>query len=206
MMIKAVFFDYDGVLTPEKTGTYTTCKYMHGVTGIDIDKLSQCYRQFNGVLNTGQKTHQEIWPAFCECIGQHMDIGILREAFGSTPSNEPVLRLASRIGNRYKIGIITDNKKDRMVAVTKKYGLDKIFDSIIVSADVGCGKDDERIFRIAAESVGAEPEECVFIDNQMKNLSVPERIGYRTIFYDHEKNDVAALIREIQDFGVDIQG
>lgn len=203
-MIKAVFFDYDGVLTPDKTGTYTTCKYIHRVTGIDIDKLEQCYRQFNKVLNTGKKTHQDIWSQFCECIGQILDIQILQDAFDSTPLNEAVLQLASRIGDKYKIGIITDNKKDRIVAVRKKYGLDNIFDSIIVSADIGCGKDDERIFYQAAESVGIKPEECVFIDNQSKNLVVPARMGYKTIFYDHERNDVSALIKELQGFGVDI--
>lgn len=203
-MIKAVFFDYDGVLTPDKTGTYTTCKYIHGVTGIDINKLEQCYRQFNKVLNTGQKTHQDIWSQFCDCIGQSLGIRILQDAFDSTPSNEAVLQLASRMGNKYKIGIITDNKKDRIVAVRKKSGLDNIFDSIIVSADVGCGKDDERIFYQAAESVEVRPEECVFIDNQRKNLVVPVRIGYKTIFYDHERNDVSALIKELQGFGVDI--
>jgi len=203
-MIKAVFFDYDGVLTPDKTGTYTTCKYIHGVTGIDIDKLEQCYKQFNKVLNTNQKTHQDIWPQFCDCIGQSLDIQILQDAFDSTPSNKEVFQLASRIKNKYKIGIITDNKKDRIVAVRKKFGLDDIFDSIIVSADVGCGKDNERIFYQAAESVGVRPEECVFIDNQRKNLVVPVRIGYKTIFYDHEKNDVSALIKELQGFGVDI--
>ncbi|MBI2665614.1 HAD-IA family hydrolase [Candidatus Woesearchaeota archaeon] len=203
-MIKAVFFDYDGVLTPDKTGTYTTCRYIHGITGISIDKLSQCYRQFNKVLNTGKKTHKDIWPQFCECIGKSLDIQVLQDAFDSTPLNEAVFQLASRIGNKYKIGIITDNKKDRIIYLRKKQGLDKIFDSIIVSANVSCGKDDEKIFFHAAESVGVRPEDCVFIDNQKENLVVPAKIGYKTVFYDHEKNNIAALIKELQSIGVDI--
>jgi putative hydrolase of the HAD superfamily len=203
-MIKAVFFDYDGVLTPDKTGTYTTCKYINQATGIDTQKLCMCYSQFKEVLNTGQKTHEDIWPLFCDCIGQDLDIGLLQDAFDSTLCNEPMLRLASAIKDKYKIGIITDNKKDRIAVLRKKYELDRIFDSIIISAEIGCGKDDEKIFYKAAESLGVSLKECVFIDNQSKNLVVPARIGYKTVFYDHEKNDIAALIKALREFGVDV--
>ena len=203
-MIKAIFFDYDGVLTPDKTGTYTTCKYISKVTGIDIDKLSQCYRQFNEVLNTGKKTHKDIWLQFCECIGQSLDIQIIQYAFDSTPLNESVYNLAVSLKEKYKVGIITYNKKDRLVALTKKYEMDKVFDSIIVSADVGSGKEDDKIFYAATNSIGVKPEECVFIDNHKKNLIIPAQMGFKTIFYDLEKNDVQLLKKELQDLGVDV--
>jgi len=34
-MIKAVFFDFDGVLTLDKTGSLTTARYISVATGID---------------------------------------------------------------------------------------------------------------------------------------------------------------------------
>ena len=203
-MIRAVFFDYDGVLTTDKTGTYTTCRYLNEVTGIDIDRLHQCYTGFNSVLNTGKKLHRDIWPSFCRCIGQDIDIRLLRDAFYSTPSNDDVMDLAKLLGERYKIGIITDNKEERMDAVTERFGLDKIFDSIIISARVGYRKDDERIFFAAAKSIMIKPERCVYIDNQEKNLMIPRRLGFKTIFYDHEKNDFIRLKKQLQDLGVRI--
>jgi len=204
IMIKAVFFDYDGVLTPDKSGGYTTCRYIHQTTGIELDRLISCYKKRNRDLNLGKVTHQEIWQDFCQCVGQQIDIGILPDAFNSTPSNDAMYELARKLRTKYKTGIITDNKKDRWDNVTRKFGLDGLFDILVLSANVGAEKDSEEPFRYATETLGVKPEGCVFIDNKKENLVAPARMGIKTIFYDNEKNDIAALIKELKGFGVDI--
>jgi len=203
-MIKAVFFDYDGVLTPDKSGAYTTCKYIHQSTGIDLDNLISCYKKHSRHLNLGKITHQDIWQDFCQCLGQFINIKILQDAFNSTPSNEVMYELARKIRTHCKTGIITDNKKDRWNVVIRKFSLDRLFDILVLSANVGAEKDSEKIFFAAANSLGVKPEECIFIDNKRANLVAPSRMGFKTIFYDHEKNDITALIKELQGFGVDI--
>jgi len=45
----------------------------------------------------------------------------------------------------YKIGMVTDNKKDRIDAIVKYYDWNKIFDSITVSTEIGSGKDYNKI-------------------------------------------------------------
>ena len=48
---------------------------------------------------------------------------------------------------------------------------------VVISAEVGMRKPEERIFRHAAELLGLAPEECVFIDDIEANIAAAEAIG-----------------------------
>ena len=53
----------------------------------------------------------------------------------------------------------------------------ELFDVVVISAEVGMRKPEERIFRHTAELLGLEPEECVFIDDVAANIVAAEAIG-----------------------------
>jgi putative hydrolase of the HAD superfamily len=52
-----------------------------------------------------------------------------------------------------------------------------LFDVVVISAEVGMRKPEERIFRHTAALLGLEPEECVFIDDVAANIAAGEAIG-----------------------------
>lgn len=47
-------------------------------------------------------------------------------------------------------------------------------------------------------------EECIFIDNQEKNLVVPRKMGMKSIFYNHEDKNIVKLVKELRDLGIEI--
>ena len=53
----------------------------------------------------------------------------------------------------------------------------ELFDVVVISAEVGMRKPEERIFRHTAALLGLEPEECVFIDDVAANIAAAEAIG-----------------------------
>jgi putative hydrolase of the HAD superfamily len=53
----------------------------------------------------------------------------------------------------------------------------ELFDVVVISAEVGMRKPEERIFRHTAALLGLEPEECVFIDDVAANIAAGEAIG-----------------------------
>jgi putative hydrolase of the HAD superfamily len=53
----------------------------------------------------------------------------------------------------------------------------ELFDVVVISAEVGMRKPEERIFRHAAALLGLEPRECVFIDDVQANIAAAEAIG-----------------------------
>jgi HAD superfamily hydrolase (TIGR01549 family) len=81
--------------------------------------------------------------------------------------------ILTELKKRYKIAIITNwEHTPRFYMVLNEMGLDGIFDEIIVSDEVGVSKPDPRIFNIALERTGLEPEEVAYIgDGEIDVLS-----------------------------------
>jgi len=198
-LIKAIFFDYDGVLTTDKTGSITTVRYLSKATGIDFSTLQQALATYNEDLTLGKTTHESIWPSLCEALGNRIDIALLRAAFESTPINNGVFELARELRLRYHVGIITDNKADRICHLRQFQKLDDYFSPIVVSAEIGASKGQPEIFAHALARAGITPNEGLFIDNNRQNLLVPNSLGIKTIFHDDERNDLVGLRHSIQE-------
>lgn len=202
-MIKAVFFDYDGVLTTDKTGSLTTTRYLSRVTGVELPVVKAAFSPFNIALTLGRTTHAQIWPELCRSMGKELSINMLYEAFESTPMNLEMFCLARRLKKSYSVGIITDNKKDRIDHLRQRQGLASIFNPIIVSAEIGADKSGMEIFRHALSLAGVHAEEAVFVDNSRDNLAAPNAMGIKTVFHDDEKNDIEVLSRCLRSVGVE---
>ncbi len=82
-VIQAVLFDFDGVLTIEKTGSAAITEYIAKRCGLPAEQVRSCYRRYNQALLLGEMTHAEIWPAFCEALGQKLDYQLRRILSGS---------------------------------------------------------------------------------------------------------------------------
>ena len=76
-MIKAVLFDYDGVLTTDKTGSYSICKYISSTANIDYELFSNEYRKYNEDLLIGKVKHEDIWKDLCKALGKEINIRYL---------------------------------------------------------------------------------------------------------------------------------
>lgn len=206
-MIKAVFFDFDGVLTRDKTGSLTTLRYLSQATGVELDRLRAAFSEHNSDLNLGRVSHAEIWSAVCEKLGTRIDMGLLPAAFESTPFNDGMMRLAGALRRQYAVGIITDNKADRINHLKSCASLTSLFDPIVVSAEVGSDKESSHIFQVALSRLGIAPGESIFIDNTEKNLAAPRAMGMHAVYFDDESNDLQALIATLRDnHGVAIDG
>lgn len=202
-MIKTVFFDFDGVLTIDGAGSVTTCTNIQKhIPDISFDHILKCYRVNHPKMLLGQTTHAAIWKEFCSCVGKDLDIKILDEAFKKTPMNTRMMDLAKKLKKHYKLGIITDNSKERLDTIKQEMKLSDLFEIIVVSGETGIRKDSDDTFIKALELAGCKSEECVFIDNSEDNLIAPKKLGWHTIFHDHKKNDVDFVISELKKLGV----
>jgi putative hydrolase of the HAD superfamily len=58
-----------------------------------------------------------------------------------------------------------------------------MFDVVVISAEVGMRKPEERIFRHAAGLLGLDPAECVFVDDIEVNVTAAESVGMTAILH-----------------------
>ena len=204
-MIKAVLFDYDGVMTLEKTGSGSVCNYISKHTGIDKSIFENEYRKYNKELSIGKISHIDMWDELCKNLNKNIPIDILYDSFTNTPIDAEMHELVLKIKNQgIKTGLITDNKVDRMEYIDKKYHLKKYFDIISISAALGFGKETDKIFLETLKKAGIKPEESIFIDNQEQNLIIPKNMGIKTIHFDDKERDIKKLRNELEKYGIPI--
>ena len=203
-LIQAVFFDYDGVLTRDKTGTLATCRFLSRRTGIPYESFRRAFEVRSADVRVGKLSRADTWPEICKMLGRDISSSLLAEAYESTPPNEEVFELARSLKARYTVGIITDNSRDRFDRLKLHQGLPDLFAPIVVSAEVGCTKSGEAIFqRALAAAGGIEAANAVFIDNTRSNVEVAAKLGMKAVHFDDASNDVKALVRRLADeFGV----
>jgi FMN phosphatase YigB (HAD superfamily) len=192
-MIKSIFFDFDGVLTTEKSGSVTTFLSLSNSTGITQKALSDAFSQHNADLILGRTTHEQVWLSICAALHRHVDASLLTEAFDSTPINHSMLELAKSFKPNYVLGIITDNSFDRMPRLINIHALDSIFAPIVISANFGSSKYTSEIFIHALETANCKPSESIFIDNTENNLGIARELGMHVIHHNDDKNDVDGL-------------
>jgi putative hydrolase of the HAD superfamily len=201
-LIQAVFFDFDGVLTPDRTGTLTTCRFLAEATGIALEDWRAAFEPHRAALARGQTTRDATWPEVCRALGRDVPRDLLTRAFESTPLDRAMFAFANSLVRHGKVGIVTDNPKDRMDVVRRILWLDRVFAPIVVSAEEGVAKDDPVIFQRALQAAGIEAAQAVFIDNVRENVDVARAVGLHGIYFDDEKRDLAALARELLRLGV----
>jgi putative hydrolase of the HAD superfamily len=68
-----------------------------------------------------------------------------------------------------------------------------LFDAVVISAEVGMRKPEERIFQHAVGLLGLTPEECVFIDDLEVNVVAAEAVGMTAVLHDDPAVTVARL-------------
>jgi putative hydrolase of the HAD superfamily len=71
-----------------------------------------------------------------------------------------------------------------------------MFDVVVISGEVGMRKPEERIFRHAADLLGLDPAECVFIDDIEVNVTAAEAIGMTAILH-HDPAVTLARLGEL---------
>jgi putative hydrolase of the HAD superfamily len=72
----------------------------------------------------------------------------------------------------------------------------QLFDVVVISAEVGMRKPEERIFRHTAALLGLELQECVFIDDIAANVSAAQAIGLAAVHH-REPGPTAARLAEL---------
>lgn len=115
--------------------------------------------------------------------------------------NSELFSIAKRLKKEgYKIGILSDQwhlSKDALL-VKKDYN---IFDTKVVSCDVGIRKPNPEIYELLLKRLKLEPEEVLFIDNQEWNIVPANKMGIKTILFTTNKK----LKEQLKPFGIEVK-
>ena len=100
-----------------------------------------------------------------------------------TTKNEALLGHIAELRKDYKVGLLSNIATDWIRETFLTEAEQALFDEMIFSHDVGMVKPDPRIYRLMAERLEVEPEECVFVDDSQGHVLGAEDIGMKGVLY-----------------------
>ncbi|WP_077617071.1 HAD family hydrolase [Bacillus sinesaloumensis] len=178
-MIKAVIFDFDGLIYDTETNEYNVLNEIFQEHGSELP-LSVWGKVIGTQAGFNALTYLE------EQIGKKVDheklTKIRRDRFnermkneGALPGVEEYLSAAKKAG--LKIGLASSSTYDWVSNHLKNLCLLDYFECIRTSDDVEKVKPDPALFLEAAKCLGVSPEECVVFEDSANGALAAKRAG-----------------------------
>lgn len=185
-MIKFIYFDFGGVLVNYERALQGMC----GDFNLDFEEFMKFYDQFDLDLALGRIKTDEFWK---RCIEKYNlkdaeSYDLPKSWVADYDIVEPVNKLIYSLENKIDMGIISNiNSGIWEAAFRDKWVPDIGYKNILLSYKLGITKPNREVYKIAQQESGVNPEEILFIDDQVKNLVVPRENGWKTIQFDRFK-------------------
>ena len=106
----------------------------------------------------------------------------------------------AQLRGRFRLGLLS-NAPPSLRPLMQELGLAGFFDTMTISGEVGIRKPDPGIYRIALASLGAAPEESLFVDDLEENLVAAGAIGMGCLLIDRRERCPATAFQRVVDLG-----
>lgn len=183
-MIRAVIFDFFGVI---RTDSYKTWIKKRGYE--DGGKLLEASERHD----RGEYSEQAFFQALAMASDETVD-QVMYELETGNELNEELINYIATLHDHYKVALLSNASSTYLRGELKKYDLEDYFDEIVVSSEVALIKPDPRIFEYLLEKLHVQPNECIFIDDTLRNVTAAIDIDIHGIAF----SDVPTLKNEIE--------
>lgn len=179
-MIKAVVFDWFGVITP--LGMTNTVSVLSKSLNIDEKAVSAAFTTASKALKIGHVDEKSFWLNFEKLLGVPVNPeqrSIWAVAEECKPA-ESMLGLVEEIKSLGLKVIVLSNTFPFTYQLIKDYGWYDTFDDVLASSEIGICKPDITAYKLCIDRSKIEPTEILFIDDQEKNLVPAASLGMKT--------------------------
>jgi epoxide hydrolase-like predicted phosphatase len=196
----ALLVDFGGVLTTSVWDSFADFCREKGLEESTVKRLFRedpeaiaCLRG----LETGKLEEDEFEKRFAKLLGLEEATDLIDSMFRGMLPCEPMVNAVRAAGERgVKTGLISNSWS---TSHYDKDMLEELFDTAVISAEVGLHKPQPEIYRLAAERLAVPTEECVFVDDLRENCAGAEAVGMTAILH----RDPAESIERIEElFGI----
>jgi putative hydrolase of the HAD superfamily len=192
--------DFGGVLTTSVWDSFADfCREQ----GVAEDSMRRLFREDPAALadlrelETGRMEEQEFERRFAERLGLQDAADLIDSMFrGMKPCEPMVAAVGAARAEGVRTGLVSNSWS------TSHYDrsmLTKLFDAVVISAEVGLHKPQPEIYLLASKRLAVEPERCVFVDDLRENCAAAEAVGMTAILH-RDVADTVAWMEELLGF------
>lgn len=182
--MRALFVDYGGVLTTNVWDAFSAFGEREGLEPGAVRALFRANPEAVALLRrmeAGEIDHEAFAQGFAPLLGVAPD-GLVDRLFAGMGPDEAMLGAVRRfhaaavptglISNSWGSGLPYDREL-----------LAELFDTVVISGEVGLHKPEPEIFLLAAERLEVKPAESVFVDDLRENCEGAEAVGMTAVLH-----------------------
>ncbi|MCA9390389.1 HAD-IA family hydrolase [candidate division WWE3 bacterium] len=184
-MIQAILFDVDGVVIFPRD-KYFSQRLTEAGHHINESAVTEFFKNVYPEIVIGKKSLEEEVEAAKATWGLQMDVPTLLAFWFDYENkiNEQIITIASRLrGIGYACYLASDHSMWRGDNLWNVLGLRDYFEGMFLSADRGATKHDPRFFEQVIERLELDPNEILFIDDEVENIETAQSVGLATYNY-----------------------
>ena len=189
-MVQAIIFDFFDVIHSDPFNRWLK-KYGYKREG----KLEESSR----LADIGHISEEEFYKRLSLHSGQSLES--VKAVFGNINLvDKELVKFIETLHANYKIGLLTNSTSEYLQPILELHNLNRLFDEIVVSAEIGLLKPDAEIFDHILKKLKVKPENAVFIDDNPKNTEAAVAMGLSAVVY----KDINALKSQLEELGIAI--
>jgi epoxide hydrolase-like predicted phosphatase len=188
--------DYGGVLT---TSPFASFEAFCAVEGLEPQAVQARFRDdpeaqdLLARLETGRMPSADFEPAFAALLAVAPERLLHRMFGGMQPDAAMIDGLRALRRSGVPMALLSNSVGES--SVYDHALIAELFDTWVISSEVGLRKPDAPIYELTAAKIGLEPAACVFVDDLPGNLKPARALGMATVLH---RGDAAATLAEVR--------
>lgn len=197
-MVKAIIFDYGGVLSTN-VALLSFGEMYAAKLGVNSGEFKELIIDNWDQARINKINSRLFWSNLSNFL--KIDRETLRKDWVDFFKFRPkALTIVKKLKKNYKLGLLSNHIEDWLEEIIENHKLNQIFDVIVTSYGSRIAKPDINIFKETIKRLNVKSTECIYIDDMEKNIPPAKELGMKTILFRNLKQ----LKKELVSFGVRI--
>ncbi len=189
-MIKALIFDFDGVIV--RTEDYSPRHAWDARLGLPIGSVERAVHHSDLWVQAqlGRISEAAYWRGVAELLYMRGDdiSQLRRDYFSGDRLNYRVLDYIRELRQQgYAVAMLC-NESLQLENRLRELGIRDLFEPVLVSAQIGVMKPDPTAYRVALHELRVAPRDAVLIDDTLANVRSAQTMGMQAILFRPETN------------------
>ena len=166
---RVIIFDFFGVICSEIAPPW----FREHFDSREAASLKERYVQ---PVDRGDTTVDELFDTLSEVVDEPPG-DIKEDWLSSVRINDDLVSLITAIKGKFRIALGSNASADFVYKILRENDLEKLFDKIIISSEIGVAKPDPLFFKKMSEILEEDFEKLLFFDDNPENIKAAQELG-----------------------------
>jgi HAD superfamily hydrolase (TIGR01509 family) len=181
-MIRAIFWDNDGVLVDTEHLYFEATQQVLGQAGIALtedDYVELFLRQGRGAWHLAEE--RGVAPGEIDRLRQERNMLYAHLLDQAPRLIDGVIEVLETLRGKYVMGVVTSSRKDHFDVIHRSTGVLKYFDFVLTASDYPRTKPAPDPYLAAVERSGMNPGDCIAVEDSERGLEAAGLAGIRCL-------------------------